>query len=41
VVITEAGREALEKGILDDLDAALGKVDAHHVELRRGAINAW
>jgi hypothetical protein len=40
VVITEAGRKALERGALDELDAALEKLDPHLIEVRRGMWSA-
>jgi hypothetical protein len=40
VVITEAGRKALEGGTLDELDAALEKLDTHLIEVRRGIWSA-
>lgn len=40
VVITEAGRKALEMGALDELDAALEKLDPHLIEVRRGIWSA-
>ena len=38
--ITEAGRNALECGTLDDLDIALSKINPHLLEIRRGAWSA-
>jgi hypothetical protein len=35
--ITDTGRQALERGVLDDLDEALSKINPHLVEIRRGA----
>src|SRR2546425_350906 len=35
VVMTEAGLRALERGALDDLDAALEKLDPHLIQVRR------
>jgi Predicted pPIWI-associating nuclease len=40
VVITEAGRKALDRGTLDELDAALDKLDMHLIEVRRGVWSA-
>ena len=34
---TDAGRNALQRGTLDDLDAALSAINPHLVEIRRGA----
>jgi hypothetical protein len=39
-VITEAGRNALERGTLDELDVALQKLDPHLIEVRRGIWSA-
>jgi len=38
--ITEKGRQAIERNALDELDEALIKIDAHLVEIRRGAWSA-
>ena len=38
--ITEKGRSALARNALDELDEALLKIDAHLVEIRRGAWSA-
>jgi hypothetical protein len=35
--ITDAGRQAIKRGILDDLDEALNQIDPQLVELREGA----
>jgi hypothetical protein len=35
--ITEAGQDALKRGVLDDLDDALSKITPHLIEIRRGA----
>jgi len=35
--ITDSGRQALEKGVLDELDEALSKINLHLIEIRRGA----
>lgn len=40
VVITEAGRNALARGTLDELDVALQKLDPHLIEVRRGIWSA-
>jgi Predicted pPIWI-associating nuclease len=40
VVITDAGRNALKHGTLDDLDVELEKLDAHLIEVRRGIWSA-
>ncbi|MGO7367643.1 hypothetical protein ACCT04_02245 [Rhizobium ruizarguesonis] len=39
-VITEAGRHALNRGTLDDLDRALWELSADFVDMRRGAWRA-
>lgn len=39
-VITDAGREALKRGALDELDAALGTLSPSFIEMRRGAWRA-
>lgn len=38
--ITEKGRSALARNALDELDEALLKIDAHLIEIRRGAWSA-
>jgi hypothetical protein len=38
--ITDAGREALKRGALDELDAALGALSPSFIEMRRGAWRA-
>src|SRR5438046_6184290 len=38
--ITDVGREALRRGTLDELDAALAKINPHLLEVRRGAWSA-
>lgn len=38
--ITEAGRDALKRGALDDLDGILSQINTHLVEIRRGAWSA-
>jgi len=40
VVITDGGRQFLEKGALDDLDLVLSKINPHLLEIRRGAWSA-
>ena len=35
--ITDAGRDVLERGTLDDLDAALSSINPHLMDIRRGA----
>lgn len=40
VVITDAGRNALQHGALDDLDVELEKLDPHLTEVRRGIWSA-
>ena len=37
VAITEAGKVALDRGVLDDLDTALSSIGPNLLELRRGA----
>ncbi|MHA6731577.1 pPIWI-associating nuclease domain-containing protein [Devosia sp. A369] len=39
-IITDAGREALRRGALDELDAALGALSPAFIEMRRGAWRA-
>src|SRR5713226_3135929 len=40
VTITDAGRQSLAKGALDDLDEALLRISPHLLEVRRGAWSA-
>lgn len=40
VVITEPGRQVLEREALDELDAALQRIDPHLIEVRRGMWSA-
>lgn len=40
MVITDAGRKALERGAVDELDAALWRLSPTFVEMRRGAWRA-
>lgn len=40
MVITDAGRSALERGAIDELDAALFKLSPSFVDMRRGAWRA-
>ncbi|MCM2452060.1 hypothetical protein [Agrobacterium vitis] len=40
LIITDAGKDALERGVLDDIDAALVKLSPSFVEMRRGAWRA-
>lgn len=37
VVITDSGRQFLERGALDDLDVVLSKINPHLLDIRRGA----
>lgn len=39
-IITDAGRDALKRGALDELDAALGALSPSFIEMRRGAWRA-
>jgi hypothetical protein len=40
VIITDKGKQALEKGGLDELDEALMRISSHFLEIRRGAWSA-
>jgi hypothetical protein len=40
VEITDSGRDAFNRGVMDDLDVALAKISVHLIELRAGAWEA-